>query len=134
MNYDIISYNYYKTHNPPPQKHSVTGVVLYAKTVRKPYFKRFLGIEKVHRNFDRNRARGCNFGSEGGANLDLRGQCHLKTVFSPEKLRQNGSCLFQHSKRNAPIQFPESGLVAVVLKSRVRFCISQPIIFCMLMR
>ena len=58
MNYDIISYNYYKTHNPPPQKRSVTGVVLYAKTVRKPYFKRFSGIEKVHRNFDRNRARG----------------------------------------------------------------------------
>lgn len=58
INYDIISYNYYKTHNPPPQKHSVTGVVLYAKTVRKPYFKRFLGIEKVHRNFDRNHARG----------------------------------------------------------------------------
>ena len=85
-------------------------------------------------NFDRNPLRGCNYGLEGGANLDLRGQCHLKTVFSPEKLRQNGSCLFQHSKRNAPIQFPESGLVAVVLKSRVRFCISQPIIFCMLMR
>lgn len=53
-----IDYNYYKTHNPPPQKHSVTGVVLYAKTVRKPYFKRFLGIEKVHRNFGRNHARG----------------------------------------------------------------------------
>ena len=77
---------------------------------------------------------GGNYGLEGDANLDLRGQCHLKTVFSPEKLRQNGSYLFQHSKRNAPIQFPQSGLVAIVLKSRVRFCISQPIIFCMLMR
>lgn len=26
-----------------------------------------------NRNFDRNRVRGCNFGSEGGAVLDLRG-------------------------------------------------------------
>ena len=28
------------------------------------------------RNFDRNRVRGCNFGSEGGAVLDLRGCSH----------------------------------------------------------
>ena len=46
-------------------------------------------------NFDRNRVRGCNYGLEGGAVLDLGGaQHHLETVFSPEKLRQNGSYLF----------------------------------------
>ena len=29
-------------------------------------------------NFDRNRVRGCNFGSEGGAVLDLRGCSSLQ--------------------------------------------------------
>ena len=58
----------------------------------------------------------------------------LDTVLSPEKLRHNGSALFQHSKCNALIHFPESGFVAVVLKSCVCFRIIQPIIFCMLMR
>lgn len=39
--------------------------------------------------------QGGNYGLEGGAILDLRGaQRHLKTVFLPEKLRQNGSYLF----------------------------------------
>ncbi len=38
---------------------------------------------------------GGSYGLEGGAILDLRGaQRHLETVFSPEKLRQNGSYLF----------------------------------------
>ena len=55
-------------------------------------------------------------------------------VVDIEKLRHNGSALFQHSKRNAPVQFPQRGFVAVVLKSCVCFRIIQPIIFCMLMR
>ena len=89
MNYDIISYNYYKTH----------------------------------------------YGLEGGAILDLRGRSAiLKRYFRLKICGKTGSYLFQHSKRNAPIQFPQSGLVAVVLKPRVSFCISQPIIFCMFMR
>ena len=49
-------------------------------------------------------------------------------------LRQNGSYLFQHSKRNAPVQFPQSGLIAVVSKYRLSFRISQPFIFGMFMR
>ena len=53
-------------------------------------------------NPDRNRTRGVRY--------------HFETVFLPEILRQNGSCLFQHSKRNAPVQFPQSSLIAVVSK------------------
>ena len=39
-----------------------------------------------NRNFDRNRVRGCNFGSEGGAVLDLRGCSSLPK--EEERLRE----------------------------------------------
>ena len=42
--------------------------------------------------------------------------------------------LFQHSKHNASVQFPQSSLIAVVSKYRLGFRISQPFIFCMFMR
>ena len=61
-------------------------------------------------------------------------QLHLETIFLPEILRQNESYLFQHSKCNAPVQFPQSSLIAVVSKYRLGFRISQPFIFCMFMR
>ena len=42
--------NPHKTHEPPPQNCFAAGVRLCTETAGKPYFKRFSGIEKVHRN------------------------------------------------------------------------------------
>ena len=39
-----------------------------------------------------------------------------KNITPFDLLRQDGDYLFQHTKPNAPIQFPQSSLVAVILK------------------
>ena len=37
------------------------------------FYQNYGGIVANDSNFDRNRVRGCNFGSEGGAFFDFRG-------------------------------------------------------------
>ena len=47
---DAESYNPLKTHENPPQNRSAAGFAICAETSEKLDFKRFSGIEKVHRN------------------------------------------------------------------------------------
>ena len=47
---DAESYNPLKTHETPPQNRSAAGFAICAETSEKLDFKRFSGIEKVHRN------------------------------------------------------------------------------------